>query len=194
VPDPFATADDAAGYGFPLPDSAADGLLARATQALVDAAGFGILSGSATVKLRSERGVIDLRDVPLITAVGDVEVVNEDGTTESTSDWVGFVSNGGTVAHVRLGHTVPGRHCGLFAVTLTQGLPSVPDSLKMLTSAVAYRFAAMVPAMSAGITSQSVGSVSWTASKPPPSGGLTDGECCQLGKIVPIRRVLAVRM
>jgi hypothetical protein len=193
VPDPFASAADAAGYGFPLPDASADGLLARATQALIDAAGFGILSADATVKLRADCGVIVLRDVPLVTAVSALELVHEDGTTESVTGWHWPGTVGGMAADIWLDRTVPERHCGLFAVSLTQGLPSVPDSLKLLTSAVAYRFAAMPAAMAAGITSRSVGGVSWTASSPPPSGDLTDSECCKLARIVPVRTVWLVR-
>lgn len=191
MPDPFATSADAAGYALPLPDASADGLLARATQALVDAAGFGIVSATATVRLRADCGRVCLRDVPLVTAVTALELVHEDGTTESVTDW-SAEAVGGTVREVRLRHSVPERHCGLFAVTLAQGLSSIPDSLKLLTSQVAYRFAAMPAAMDAGITSRSVGGVSWTAARPLPSAALTDGELSRLGKIVPVRRVLAV--
>lgn len=191
MPDPFATAADAAGYAYPLPAASADGLLARATQAIVDAAGFGILSAQATVRLRADCGRVSLRDVPLVTAVSAVALVHGDGTTEAVTDFTA-PAEGGTVRAVLLGCSVPERHCGLFAVTLTQGLSSVPDSLKLLTSQVAYRMAAMPAAMDAGITSRSVGGVSWTVSRPLPSGGLTDGELSRLGKIVPVRRVLAV--
>lgn len=189
--DPFATSADAAAYGFALPAAPADGLLKRATQMLVDAAGFGILSGTATVRLRADRGRVCLRDVPLVTAVSAVDLVHDDGTTESVTDWTAQAA-GGIVREVRLHHSVPERHCGLFAVTLTQGLSSVPDSLKMLTSAVAYRLAAMPAGMAAGITQQSVGSVSWSASRPPPQDGLTDGELRRLGGIVPVRTVWSV--
>ena len=189
----FATAEDAAGYAYPLPDATADGLLARATQAITDAAGFGILSADATVKLLAANGVLSLRDVPLVTDVSAVELVNEDGTTETVTDWQPYQA-GFEISGVRLGHTVPHRHCGLFAVTLTQGLASVPPSLKMLTCQVAYRFAAMPPAMDAGITSRSVGGVSWSASTPPPSGDLTAVELRKLGKIVPVRTVWPVKM
>lgn len=187
MPDPFATADDAAGFAYALPDASATGLLARATQALIDAAGFGIVSADATVQLRAECGAIRLGDVPLVTAVSAVELVHEDGTTESVTDWHWHRPD-----RVFLEHSVPERHCGLFAVSLTQGLASVPDSLKLLTSQVAFRMAAMVPAMDAGITSRSVGGVSWTAAKPLPSAGLTDGECSRLAAIVPVRRVWVV--
>lgn len=188
----FATADDAAGYSYALPADTADGLLARATQALVDAAGFGIVSSSATVRLRARHGQLDLRDVPLVTAVTALELVHEDDTTDAVTDYHVLVLFGGGPVRVQLGCSVPERHCGLFAVTLTQGLASVPASLKMLTSAVAYRFAAMPAGMSAGFSSQTVGSVSWTASKPPPDSDLTDGELCKLAKIVPVRRVTVV--
>jgi hypothetical protein len=187
----FATSADAAGYAYALPDATADGLLARATQALVDAAGFGIVSSSATVRLRADCGRVSLRDVPLVTAVSAVALVHDDGTTEDVTDFTAL-AEAGTVDRVHLGHSVPGRHCGLFAVTLTQGLSSIPDSLKLLTAKVAFRFAAMVPAMEAGITSRSVGGVSWTASSPPPSDDLTDGELCKLAKIVPVKRVVVV--
>jgi len=193
VPDPFATADDAAGYAFPLPGASAAGLLARATQALIDAAGFGIVSSSATVSIEARAGQLGLGDIPLVTAVTGLELVHEDDTTESVTDYhVLHAAVGGLVASVLLGHTVPERHCGRFAVTLTQGLASVPDSLKMLTSAVAYRLAAMPAAMAAGITSRSVGGVSWSASSPPPSGDLTAGELAKLAKIVPLKTVWAV--
>lgn len=190
----FATAEDAAGYAYPLPDATADGLLARATQALTDAAGFGILSADATVKLRADCGAISFRDVPLVTAVSALELVHEDDTTESVSGWHWPGTVAGTATDIWLDHTVPERHCGIFAVTLTQGLPSVPDSLKLLTSAVAYRLAAMPAAMSAGITSRSVGGVSWSASRPPPDSDLTSGELCKLGGIIPVRRIWPVRL
>jgi hypothetical protein len=188
----FATAEDAAGFALPLPDATADGLLARATQALVDAAGFGILTAAATVKLRADNSVISLKDVPLVTDVTALALVHEDDTTEAVTAWHWPGTVAGTAMHIWLEHSAPGRHCGIFAVSLVQGLPSVPNSLKMLTSAVAFRMAAMPSAMAAGITQRSVGSVSWSASKSPPTGDLTDGECSKLGKIVPIQRVVAV--
>jgi hypothetical protein len=194
VTDPFATSDEAAAYGFPLPGATADGLLARATQALVDAAGFGILTDTATVRLRAAQGMISLRDVPLVTAVTGVDLVHADGTTETVTGWSWPGAVAGVALDVWLGRSAPERHCGVFAVSLTQGLASAPDSLVRLTCAVAYRFAAMPAAMAAGITSQTVGSVSWSASSaPPPSGDLTDGERRQLGRIVPVRTVWPVR-
>jgi hypothetical protein len=193
VTSPFATSSDASGYGYTLPVATADGLLARATQMLIDAAGFGILSAAATVRLRADCGRIMLEDVPLVTAVSAVVLEHDDGTTETVTGWhTARFTVGGQVTAVWLDHTVPERHCGIFAVTLTQGLASVPDSLKLLTSAVAYRLAAMPAGMSAGITSQSVGSVSWSASKPPPDDDLTAGELSKLAKIVPVRTVWPV--
>jgi hypothetical protein len=192
VTDPFATSDDAAGYGFPLPDATSDGLLARATQAIVDAAGFGILAAPSTVRLRADNGVISLRDVPLVTAVSAVALVERDGATETVTGWNWPGTVAGAALDVWLDRTVPARHCGVFAVSLTQGLASAPDSLLMLTCAVAYRFAGMPAAMTAGITSQSVGSVSWTASSAPPSDDLTAGELAKLRKIVPVKSVWGV--
>lgn len=194
MPDPFATADDAAGYAYPLPGATAAGLLARATQALVDAAGFGILASAATVKLQADNSMISLRDVPLVTDVSALALVHDDSTTESVTAWHWPGTVAGAAMDIWLEQSVPGRHCGVFAVTLTQGLPSVPASLRMLTCAVAYRFAAMPAAMDAGITSRSVGGVSWSAGSPPPSGDLTARELSKLGKIVPVRTVWAVRM
>lgn len=195
MPDSFATSGDASGYGYPLPDASADGLLARATQALVDAAGFGILASTATVRLRAGSGSLDFADVPLVTAVTGLELVHEDDTTEAVTDYYPlYATVGSTVVKVLLGHSVPGRHCGRFAATLTQGLTSAPASLIMLTSAVAYRFAAMPAAMAAGITSRSVGGVSWSTAKPPPTADLTAGELCKLGQIVPVRTVWPVKM
>jgi hypothetical protein len=193
VTDPFATADDATAYAYALPGASADGLLARATQAIIDAAGFGILSASATVRLSARHGVIKLAGVSLVTAVMALELVNEDGTTETVTGWhwPGVVD--GETAGIWLDSTVPGRHCGVFAVTLTQGLAAVPDALKLLTSRVAYRFAGMPAAMAAGITSRSVGSVSWSAAgRVPQDGELTVAELSQLGKIVPVQRVWQV--
>lgn len=195
MPDPFATAEDAAGYAYALPGATADGLLARATQAIVDAAGFDILSAGATVKARARHGCLDLEDVPLVTDVSAVVLAHDDGTTESVTDWRRLHSGlTGVILAVDLGPSVPGRHCGLFAVSLTQGLPSVPDSLKLLTCKVAYRFAATPPAMDAGITSRSVGGVSWSAGrlKPLPTDDLTSGELSKLAGIVPVRTVRPV--
>lgn len=193
MPDPFATSDDAAGFAYPLPDATADGLLARATQALVDAAGFGIVSASSTVRLRAANGVIELSDVPLVTDVTAVALV-EDGSASPVSGWHWAGTVAGAGGPVWLDHTVPDRRCGRFEVTLTQGLASVPASLKMLTCQVAYRFAAMPAAMAAGIVSRSVGGVSWSASKVPETGDLTPGELSKLGKIVPVRTAWPVRM
>jgi hypothetical protein len=192
VSDPFATSDDAAGYGYQLPDASAAGLLARATQDLIDAAGFGILSAVATVRLRADNSVISLKDVPLVTAVTALALVHEDDTTESVTAWHWPGSVAGMAMDIWLEHTCPGRHCGIFAVTLTQGLASVPASLKKLTSAIAYRYAAMPAAMAAGIVSRSVGGVSWSASSPPPIGDLTAGELKKLRGIVPVRHVYVV--
>jgi hypothetical protein len=190
----FATADQAAGYAMPLPSATADGLLARATQAITDAAGFGILSASGTVRLPAECGRVSLRDVQLVTAVTAVALVHADGTTEAVTDWT-WTRSAVKTAPVCLGLSVPSRHCGLFAVTLTHGLASVPDSLVMLTSAVAYRLAGVPAAAAAGIASKSVGGVSWSMGSLP--GGLalanlTDRERCQLAKIVPVQRVTVV--
>ena len=190
----FATPEDAAGYGYALPDASADGLLARATQVLVDAAGFAIVATDATVQLRADCGSVSLADVPLVTDVSAVELVHEDGTTEAVTDYRAATGDSGLVRAVWLGHHVPERHCGLFAVSLTQGLASIPASLVMLTCQVAFRFAAMPAAMDAGITSRSVGGVSWSASAPPPSGDLTAGELRKLGRIVPVRTVWPVKM
>jgi hypothetical protein len=194
VPDPFATSGDAAGFGYALPGATADGLLARATQMLVDAAGFGIVSGSATVRLRAECGVVSLQDVPLVTAVSAVALVSADGTTTTAVDGADWTARAvsGIVPEVCLGHAVTCRWDGLFDLTLTQGLAAVPDSLTLLTSAIAYRLAAMPAAMSAGITSRSVGGVSWSAPKPPPDSDLTSGELCKLAGIVPVRTVWPV--
>jgi hypothetical protein len=193
VTDPFATADDATAYAYALPGASADGLLARATQAIIDAAGFGILSSSATVRLRAEHSVISLAEVPLVTAVSAVVLVHEDDTTESVSGWHWQGTVAGHAVDIWLDSTVTERHCGIFAVTLTQGLAAVPDSLKLLTARVAYRFAGMPTAMAAGITSRSVGSVSWSAAgKAPADGELTDAEVRQLAKIVPLQRVWQV--
>jgi len=190
----FATSADAAGYAYALPGATADALLARATQMLTDAAGFGIVSSSATARLRAECGVVSLRDVPMVTAVTGVSLVSDDGTTTTavdSADWTARAVSG-IVPEVCLGSTVTCRQHGLFEVTLTQGLASVPDSLKLLTSAVAYRLAAMPAGISGGLTSQSVGSVSWTAGKPPQDSELTDSEVCRLAKIVPVRTVWPV--
>jgi hypothetical protein len=187
----FATADQAAGYSLPLPAATADGLLARATQAITDAAGFGILSAPGTVRLHAKCGEISLEGIVLVTAVTAVELVHADGTTEAVTDWT-WTRAADKPEPVCLGPSVPSRHCGLFAVTLTHGLASVPDSLVMLTSAVAYRLAGVPAAAAAGVASNSVGGVSWSMGSMP--GGLaladlTDRERCQLAKIVPVQTV-----
>lgn len=194
MPDPFATAVQAAGYGFPLPAASADGLLARATQAIIDAAGFGILSSSGTVRLPADGRLIDLKPVPLVTAVTAVALVHDDGTTEAVTDW-SWRRSAVKAEPVRLGHSVLRRHCGLFAVTLTHGLASVPDSLVMLASAVAYRLAGIPAAAAAGIASRSVGGVSWSMGSLPGGlalAGLTDRERHQLARIVPVQQVVMV--
>lgn len=191
MPDPFATADQAAGYAMPLPAATAGGLLARATQAITDAAGFGILSSSATVRLPAACGRISLGAISLVTAVTAVALVHADGTTEAVAGWT-WTRSATATAPVCLGPSVPGRHCGLFAVTLTHGLAAIPDSLVMLTCAVAYRLAGVPAAAASGIASQSVGSVSWSVGQLP--GGLaladlTERERTALARIVPVQRI-----
>jgi len=197
VTDPFASADQATALALPLPAASADGLLARATQAITDAAGFGVLAETVTVRLEADGSVIGLGDIALVTAVSTVAAIEHDGTTEPVSDWHWPGTVAGSALGVCLGRTVPGRHCGIFAVTLTHGLASVPDSLVLLCSQVAYRLAAIPAAASAGIASQSVGSVSWSlpraANGDLPIGDLTDGEMRKLRRIVPIPTVRMVR-
>jgi hypothetical protein len=192
--DPFATADDAEGYGYPLPDATASTLLVRATQLLLDAAGFAILAGSTTVRLQARHRLLSLKYVPLVTDVTGVVLSLEDGTTETVSDWhwPGLVE--GVAEDIRLGGHVRewARHDGYFSVTVTQGLSSVPDSLVLLTCSVAYRLAAMPAAMSAGVTARTVGSTSWQAPKAPSDGELTPGELRRLQRIVPLRRTWQV--
>lgn len=194
MPDPFATAGDATGYAYPLPAATATGLLARATQAIIDAAGFGVLSADATVRLRADRDQIDLEGIVLVTAVTAVELVHDDDTTEAVTGWH-WRREAARQEPVRLDHTVPERHCGLFAVTLTQGLASIPASLVMLTCTVAYRLAGIPSAAASGIASKSVGGVSWSMGSLP--GGLalddlTDRERSKLRKIVPLQAVVLV--
>lgn len=188
MPDSFATADQAASYGYELPAASADALLARASQALRDAAGFGILAESATVRLDADRGALPLDGIPLVTSVTSVALVHDDGTQDGVT---GYRLDGDRIV---LEHDVPGRRCGTFEVVLAHGLAAVPDSLVMLTASAAYRMAATPVAVLAGITSQSVGSVSWSAAGSPRGDGLTDAECSRLSRIVPLRRVWAVRM
>lgn len=196
MPDPFATADQATALALPLPAATADGLLARATQAITDAAGFGILSETVTVRLRAEHDRIRLRDVPLVTAVSGLALI-EDGTPEAVTGWHWPGTVAGQALDIWLERHAPGRHCGVFAVTLTHGLASVPDSLVLLASQVAYRLAAIPPAAAAGIASQSVGSVSWSlpraASGDLSLGDLTEGEARKLRGIVPLSTVRLVR-
>lgn len=190
MPDSFATPDQAAGYGYALPAAQAGGLLARASQAIRDAAGFSVLSEDITITRRAGRGFVPL-PVPLVTAVASV---SQDGTALEAAAW-DWEPRPDTVAggRIRLGHGVQGRRDGEFAVTLTHGLTSVPDSLVMLTSAVACRLAASPAGMAAGITSQSVGSVSWSAAGGvPPQDALTSGEEARLAGIVPLARAWMV--
>lgn len=193
----FATADDASGYGFPLPDATADGLLARATQAIIDAAGFGILSETVTVRLQAEHDVISLRDLQLVTAVSSLALMHDDGTPEVVTAWHWPGTVAGRPLDIWLERSAPGRHCGVFAVTLTHGLSAIPDSLVMLACSVAYRLAGLPAAAVAGIASQSVGPVSWSMGQLP--GGvavatLTAGELAALRRIVPLPSVRLVRL
>lgn len=189
-PVPFASVDQAASYGYDLPADAAAGLLARASQAVRDAAGFGILSEPVTITRGADRGRLDL-PVPLITAVTSVSA---DGTVLEGDAWR-WIREPRKVAgdRILLGHAVRGRRDGEFTVNLTHGLASVPDSLVTLTASVAYRLAATPAPMLAGITSQTVGAVSWSAAGSPPGDELTAAEESRLARIVPVRRVWAVR-
>lgn len=193
MPDPsaFATADQAAAYGYVLPSGQESALLVRASQAITDAAGFGILAQPATVRRRARHGVISLENIPLVTSVSSVSLVNGDGSLDGVT---GFRLDGEDKDRVYLDSDVPGRRCGLFEVAFTYGLASVPDSLVLLTASVAYRMAATPVAMLAGVTSQSVGQVSWSATGKAPGDGLTDSECSRLARIVPVRRVWTVRI
>lgn len=188
MPDSFATADQAASYGYELPASQASALLARASQAVRDAAGFGILAETVTVRRDADRGCISLEGIPLVTSVTSVSLVNDDGTLDGVQ---GYRLHGD---RIELERDVPDRWRGTFEITLVHGLASVPDSLVMLTASVAYRMAATPVAMLAGITSQSVGSVSWSASGSPAGDGLTESECSRLARIVPLRRAWAVKL
>lgn len=189
--DPFATADQAASYGYALPPDQAAGLLARATQAVIDAAGFGILSQTAAIEDRADSGRLDL-PVPLITAVASV--TDSGGTALEAGKWE-WVRSPRKIAGdvIRLWHSVQGRHGGDFTVNLTYGLATVPDSLVMLTASVAYRLAASPSDMAAGVTSKSVGSVSWSVAGGVPSqSSLTADEESRLARIVPLARAWQV--
>lgn len=188
----FATADQAAAYGYALPADQAAALLARASQAIVDAAGFSILTESATVRRGAHYGVISLESIPLVTSVTSLSLVNGDGTLDGVTGY--RLDGDGDEARIVLDRDVPGRRCGLFEAVLTHGLSPVPDSLVMLTASVAYRMAATPVAMLAGITSQSVGQVSWSAAGKVSGDGLTESECSRLARIVPLRRAWAVGM
>ena len=193
MPDSFATTDDAAAYGFTLPAATADGLLARATQAIRDAAGYPVTQVTgAALRLRAECGRLAVPSL-VVTAVSVVALVNDDGTTTALDsaawDW-----DGGN--RIRL---VPGkvaeadRRFGQFDVTFDHGFATIPEGLVMLTGAVAFRLAVTPVAATAGIRSQSVGSVSWTVGEVQPGAALTDDEVRLLAKVIPVQRAWQVK-
>jgi hypothetical protein len=188
APDSFATADQAAAYGYTLPDAAADALLARATQAIRDAAGIPVTQATSTLRVQACRGWLELPS-PVVTAVSSVALVNDDDTTTAETDW-----RWQTGSRIRLGHTIPerDRHHGLFEAGFTHGFAEIPDALVMLTGAVAYRLSVTPVAAAAGIRSQTVGSVSWTAGDDVPGSALTQAEIRQLTRIVPVRHLFQV--
>lgn len=191
APDSFATADQAAGYGYTLPDATADGLLARATQAIRNAAGIPVTQGTATLRVRAELGELKLPS-PVVTAVSSVALVNDDGTTTAETDYRPLFDSGWLVK-ILLGHQIRerDRFCGLFEVAFTHGFAQIPAALIMLTGAVANRLQFTPVAAQAGVRSESVGSVSRTYGDVP-GDDLTEYEIRQLAHIVPVRRAWAV--
>lgn len=186
APDSFAAAADATAYGYTLPASP-DGLLARATQVLRDEAGIPITETSSQLVVPAWCGNLDVPN-PLITAVTAVALVNDDDTTTPVTDWTW---RGGR--RICLGPSVSwhDRHHGRFQVDFTHGFASIPPSLVRLTCAVAARLAVTPPAAMAGLSSRTVGSVSWTA-RETPDAVLTENERRALALIVPVRHAWQV--
>lgn len=187
APDSFATSADATAYGFTLPASA-DGLLARATQALRDAAGSPITQTTSTLQLDAHGGRIEL-PTPLITSLTSVAEVTDDGTTPVTD----FTWRSGW-RHILLGRSLTWqqRNHGRFELVLVHGFAApLPAALVMLTAAVAYRLSATPPGAAAGLKSKTVGSVSWTAGETP-GAALTSAELCSLARIMPVQTVWQV--
>jgi len=192
--DTFATAVDASAYGYALPASAAAGLLSRATQALRDEAGYPITTTTSTLQLQAGDSRLKL-PTPLISAVSALSLVNIDSTVTALTagtDWqwrtgqvICLLDDGVLLAEDRYG--------GLFQVTYTHGLAAAPPALIRLTCAVAARLAATPVTALTGITSETTGSVSWSAAgSRAPVDGLTESECRQLTRAVPVRRAWQV--
>lgn len=191
LPDSFATAADAAAYGFALP-AGPDGLLARATQAIRDEAGIPVTQAASTLRIRACRGMLEL-PMPLITSVTSVALVNDDGTTAPLTQGPDWGWQPGEPVMLGTTLTWQERYCGLFSVACVHGFAVLPPALVMLACAVAYRMAATPAAAAAGLKSKTVGSVSWTAGETP-GAALTAAECDTLARIVPLRRVWQVKM
>jgi hypothetical protein len=187
-PAAFASAADAAAYGFTLPASP-DGLLARATQAIRDEAGIPLTQVTSTLRIRACRSMLEL-PTPLVTSVTTVALVNDDGSTTPGTDWEWHPGE-----PVQLGDTLTWeqRHQGLYEVTYIHGFAVLPPALVMLACAVAYRMAATPAGAAAGLKSRTVGSVSWTAGETP-GAALTAAETDTLARIVPLRRVWQVAL
>lgn len=189
TPDSFATSDDAAAYGFTLAGGAAAGLLARATQALRDAAGIPITQTTSTLEIDAHDSALHI-PTPLVSSVTSVELVGDDGNTTVTD----FRWRPTRPHRIRLGHELTHwqRHHGLFAVTYVHGFTDpLPPALVMLTASVAYRLSVTPPGALAGLKSKTVGSVSWTAGDMP-AAKLSAAEECSLGRIVPVKTVWQV--
>jgi hypothetical protein len=187
APDSFATSADVAAYDFtPAPS---DGQLARATQAIRDAAGIPLTQTTSTATLTARCGELEFPG-PLVTAVTSVQL-DDDGTLTDVSAWRLDKARGVIV----LGRSLPWhqRHHALYQVTYLHGFGTLPPALVMLTCSVAYRLQFTRADATAGLQSKTVGSVSWTVSaKAPPADALSEDECCRLARIVPLRRAWMV--
>lgn len=189
TPDSFATTDQAAAYGYVLPAATAAGLLARATQAIRDAAGYPVTQTTATLRVQADFGWLALPSLT-VTAVSSVALVNDDGTTTAETDW--RWRGGNRIWLGSDGIRERDRLFGEFEVVFVHGFAVIPDALVMLTGAVAFRLAATPVAATAGIKSQTVGSVSWTAGDDMPGAALTEAETRTLARIVPVQRAWQV--
>lgn len=186
TPDSFATSDDAAAYGYTLPENGAAGLLARATQAIRDEASMPITQTTSTLEVTARCGLLEL-PTPLVSSVTSISLLVAGDSTPVT-DW--RFERSLRVIHLGRSLSWVQRNRGRFSVTYVHGLATIPPGLVLLTVSIAARLS-VTPAAAEALKSKTVGSVSWTAGDSP-SSSLSSSECSKLARIVPLRRVWQV--
>lgn len=168
---PLATPEQAAGYGYTLPDGTAEQLLARASVRVRRAAEQPITPSVVTIEILPESAAVELPAPPVIE-VQSVDVVADDGTTTPLTGWWWD----GT--HLML-PDCPGSR---LRVTYQRGWDPVPDGIVELVCQVASRLGSTPAGMDVGIRSQTIDdySVTYASEQMQVAGDLLPGELAAL--------------